>query len=94
MRDHIDAFKQAIMVKTELNKVSTSLLEKIVVAELLDHMKAIMKMCSAVSPLNANEKLNHVIKRTVSSWNKKIIATRNTVHVLYVEELLNANTNC
>ena len=75
---HIDALmlEQATTMKEEVDKVSTSLQEEIVISELSDHMKAIIKMWSRVSPLNAKEKLNHAIKRTVELEIKLIVFDR------------------
>ena len=75
MRHHIDALmrEQKGCIDEEIHKISTSLQEEIVVSELPDHMKAIIKMYSRVSPLNAKEKLNHAIKRTVELKIKSIV---------------------
>jgi hypothetical protein len=75
VRAHIDALmlEQAATMKEEVDKVSTSLQEKIVISELSDHMKAIMKMWSRVSPLKAMSKLNEAIKTIVEREMKLIV---------------------
>lgn len=94
MRHHIDALmhEQKVMLNEEIHKISTSLQEKIVVSELPDHTKAIIKMYSRVSPLNAKKKLNHAIKRTVELEIKSIVFDR-LVEEQYEEKdrLLNAS---
>lgn len=75
MRHHIDALmrEQNVIINEEIHKISTSFQEEIDVSKLSDHMKAIIKMYSRVSPLNAKEKLNHAIKRTVELEIKLIV---------------------
>ena len=75
LRHHIDVLmlNQAQMITKEIDKISTSFQEEIVVLELSNHMKAIIKTWSRVSPLNAKEKLNHAIKRTVELEIKLIV---------------------
>ena len=57
--------EQAQMIKKGIDEISTSFLKKIEVSKLSDHIKAIIKMWLRVSPLNAKEKLNHAIERTI-----------------------------
>ena len=94
MRHHIDALmrEQNVIINEEIDKISTSLQEEIVVSELPGHMKAIIKMYSRVSPLNAKKKLNHAIKRTVELEIKSIVFDR-LVEEQYEEKdrLLNAS---
>ena len=94
LRHHIDALmrEQNVIINEEIDKISTSLQEEIVVLELSNHMKAIIKTWSRVSPLNAKEKLNHAIKRTVELEIKSIVFDR-LVEEQYEEKdrLLNAS---
>ena len=78
MRHHIDALmrEQNVIINEEIHKISTSFQEEIDVSKLSDHMKAIIKMYSRVSPLNAKKKLNHAIKRTVELEIKSIVFDR------------------
>ena len=94
MRNHIDALmrEQNVIINEEIHKISTSFQEEIDVSKLSDHMKAIIKMYSRVSPLNAKKKLNHAIKRTVELEIKSIVFDR-LVEEQYEEKdrLLNAS---